>query len=160
LFLGAYLKLCSASLRLPRSTLLLGLTLSQPKALGATDEENAQAQVCNSLDLCLIACEFFLNSHDSSNCRKPLAADPLDKLAQRASSSHATLVARSAGVTGSTSLSAVEAWDYCRRAAEFLEGLKNREADQEGTPLLLYYLFLSISLADLWPSYLECWPIT
>jgi hypothetical protein len=37
-------------------------------------------------------------------------------------------------VTGSTMLSAVEAWDFCRRTAEFLEGLKNREADQEGNP--------------------------
>jgi hypothetical protein len=31
-------------------------------------------------------------------------------------------------------LPAAEAWDYCRQAAEILEGLKNREADQEGNP--------------------------
>jgi hypothetical protein len=80
--------------------------------LGAADEENARAQVCNSLDLCFIACDFFLNSHDSSDHRKPSPADPSKKLAQRASSSHATPVAPSAGVTSSTILSATEAWDY------------------------------------------------
>jgi hypothetical protein len=37
-------------------------------------------------------------------------------------------------VTDSTTLPAAEAWDYCRRAAEILESLKNREADQEGNP--------------------------
>jgi hypothetical protein len=82
--------------------------------LGAVDEENAHGQVCNSLDLCFIACEFFLNAHDSSDRRKPSAADSSKKLAQRASSSHATPVAPSVGVTGSTTLSAAEAWDYCR----------------------------------------------
>jgi hypothetical protein len=49
------------------------------------------------------------------------------------------------GVTGSTTLSAAESWDYCRWTAKFLEGLKNREADQEGnsfTPSL----FLSFNL--------------
>jgi hypothetical protein len=76
----------------------------------------------------------FLNSHDSFVHRKPSAADPSKKLAQHASSSHATPVAPPAGVTGSTTLPAAEAWDYCQRAAEILEGLKNREADQEGTP--------------------------
>jgi hypothetical protein len=38
------------------------------------------------------------------------------------------------GVTGPTTLPVAEAWDYCRRATEILEGLKNREADQEGNP--------------------------
>jgi hypothetical protein len=47
-------------------------------------------------------------------------------------------------VTGSTILSAAEAWDYCRRAAEILEGLKNREVDQEGNPFTP--LFLSFNL--------------
>jgi hypothetical protein len=97
--------------------------------LDAVDEENARTQVCNSLDLYFIACEFFLNSHDSSVCRKPLATDSSKKLAQCTSSSHATPVAAPVGVTGSTTLSAAEACDYCRRAAEILEGLKNREAD-------------------------------
>jgi hypothetical protein len=35
-------------------------------------------------------------------------------------------------VTEFTTLSAAEAWDYCQLIAEILEGLKNREADQEG----------------------------
>jgi hypothetical protein len=38
------------------------------------------------------------------------------------------------GVTGSTTLPAAEDWDHCRRAAEILKGLKNKEADQEGNP--------------------------
>jgi hypothetical protein len=84
--------------------------------------------------LCFIACDFFLNSHDSFVHRKSSAADPSKKLAHPASFSHATLVAPPAGVTGSTILPAGEAWDYCRRAADILEGLKNREADQEGNP--------------------------
>jgi hypothetical protein len=74
-----------------------------------------------------------------------LVADPSKKLAQRASSSHATPVAPPAGVTGSTTLSATEAWDYCQRAAEIFEGLKNREADQEGNPFTPS-LFLSCNL--------------
>jgi hypothetical protein len=85
----------------------------------------------------------FLNSNDSSVHRKPSAADSSKKLTQHASSSHATLVAPPAGVTGSTTSSAAEAWDYCRRTAEILEGLKNREADQEGNPFTpsLYHSF-------------------
>jgi hypothetical protein len=31
-------------------------------------------------------------------------------------------------------LSHAEAWDHYGRATEFLEGLKNRDADREGTP--------------------------
>jgi hypothetical protein len=38
------------------------------------------------------------------------------------------------GVIGSKVVSTVEAWDYSWRTTEFLEGLKNREADQEGNP--------------------------
>jgi hypothetical protein len=70
-----------------------------------------------------------------------LVADPSKKLTQHASSLHATPVAPPAGVTGSTTLSAAEAWDYCRRAAEILEGLKNREANQEGNPLYSFTIF-------------------
>jgi Xaa-Pro aminopeptidase len=58
-------------------------------------------------------------------------------------------------VIGSTTLSVVEAWDFCRWIAEFLEGLKNREADQKGNPFILHYFFLSISLTDLRPSLFE-----
>jgi hypothetical protein len=99
---------------------------------------------------------FFINSQDSSDHMKPSTADLSKKLFQRASSSHATPVAPLVGVIDSITLSAAEVWDYCRRAAEILEGLKNREADQEGNHLLLHYFFLSISLADLQPSYLQC----
>jgi hypothetical protein len=47
--------------------------------------------------------------------------------------------------TGSTTLSTAEAWDFCRRTAEFLEGLKNREANQQGNPFT-HSLFLSFDL--------------
>jgi hypothetical protein len=73
-------------------------------------------------------------SDDSSEYRKPSSADPSKKIIKLATSSYATLVAPSVGVTGSTTLSAAEAWDYCRQTAEFLWGLKNREANQEGNP--------------------------
>jgi hypothetical protein len=78
-------------------------------------------------------------------CRKPLPTDPSKKITQLAPSSYATLIAPSAGVTSSTALSDAEAWDFCRRIAKFLEGLKNRDADQQGnsfTPSL----FLSFDL--------------
>jgi hypothetical protein len=97
-------------------------------------------------------------SHDSSILRKPLSADPSKKITQPASSSYASPVAPSAGVTGSTTLSAAEAWNYCRRAAKFLEGLKNREANQEGNPFTISFfrsLWLTYSLL-----YLQCWPMT
>jgi hypothetical protein len=48
-------------------------------------------------------------------------------------------------VTGSTTLSAAEAWDYCWQAAEILEGLKNSQADQAGNPFTPS-LFLSFNL--------------
>jgi hypothetical protein len=35
---------------------------------------------------------------------------------------------------GRTVLSIADAWDSSRRVTDFLEGLKNREADREGTP--------------------------
>jgi hypothetical protein len=37
-------------------------------------------------------------------------------------------------VTGSSVLSAAEVWDFCWRTTEFLEGLKDKEADQQGNP--------------------------
>jgi hypothetical protein len=113
--------------------------------LGAADEENARAQVYSSLDLCFIACKFILNSHDSSVRRKPSPDDPSKKIAQPTPSSHATLVTPAAGVIGSTTMSATEAWDCCRQTAKFLEGLKKRKVNQEGnsfTPSL----FLSFNL--------------
>jgi hypothetical protein len=76
---------------------------------------------------------------------KHLLADPLKKITQPAPSSYATPVAPSTGVTGSTALSSAEAWDFCWRAAEFLEGLKNRDADQQGNSFTLS-LFLSFDL--------------
>jgi hypothetical protein len=95
--------------------------------------------------LYFIVCEFILYFDDSSVRRKPSSANPSKKITKPATSSYATLVASSVGVTGSTMLSAAEAWDYCQRTAEFLEGLKNREADQEGNPFTPS-LFLSFDL--------------
>jgi hypothetical protein len=77
-------------------------------------------------------------------CRKPLPVDPSKKITQPAPSSYATPVAPSAGVTGSTALSAAEAWDFCRRTAKFLEGLNNKDVDQQGNPFTP--LFLSVDL--------------
>jgi hypothetical protein len=81
---------------------------------------------------------------------KPSAADPSKKLAQHASSLYATPVAPPAGVIGSTILSTAEAWDYCRRAAKILEGLNNREADQDVNPL---YSFTISFFQSLWLIY-------
>jgi hypothetical protein len=86
-------------------------------------------------------------SNDLSVCRKPSSTDPSKKITKSATSSYATPVAPFAGVIGSTTLSATEAWDYCWRTAEFLEGLKNREANQEGNPFIPS-LFLSFDLFD------------
>jgi hypothetical protein len=83
--------------------------------------------------------------------RKPLSVDPSKKIVQPAPSSYATPVTPYVGVISSTALSAAKALDFCRRTAEFLEGLKNRDADQQGNPFTPS-LFLSISLADLRPS--------
>jgi hypothetical protein len=120
--------------------------------LGTVDEENAHAQLCDNLDLYFTVCEFILYSHDSYIRRKPFSTDPSKKITQPAYSSYATPVAPSVGVAGSTTLSAAKAWDYCRRIAEFLEGLKNREVDQEGNPFTPSLFLFSISLADLRPS--------
>jgi hypothetical protein len=67
------------------------------------------------------------------------------KITQLAPSLYATPVAPSAGVTGFTTLSAAEAWNFCQRTAEFLESLKNRDTDQQGNPFTTS-LFLSIDL--------------
>jgi hypothetical protein len=74
-----------------------------------------------------------------------LPVDPSKKITHPAPSSYATLVAPSAGVTGSTALSAAEAWDFYQRTTEFLEGLKNRDADQQGNPFTPS-LFLSFDI--------------
>jgi hypothetical protein len=75
---------------------------------GAANEENARAQVCDSLDLCVTVCEFILYSHDSSVRRKPSSADPSKRVTQPAPSSYATPVAPPTGVTSSTTLSTAE----------------------------------------------------
>jgi hypothetical protein len=74
-----------------------------------------------------------------------LSVDPSKKINQLAPSSYATLVAPSAGVTGSTTLSTAEAWEFYRRTAEFLQGLKNRETYQQGNPFTLpLFLFFDL----------------
>jgi hypothetical protein len=113
--------------------------------LGGANEENAHAQVCDSLDLCFIICEFMLYSHDSSVHKKPSPIDPSKKITQPAPSSYATPVAPSTGVTGSTMMYVVEPWDFCQWTTKFLEGMKNRDADQQGNPFTPS-LFLSFDL--------------
>jgi hypothetical protein len=63
-----------------------------------------------------------------------LPADLSKKIAQHVPSSYATPIAPFAGVTGFTALSATEAWNFYRRTTEFLEVLKNSDADQQGNP--------------------------
>jgi hypothetical protein len=46
----------------------------------------------------------------------------------------AAVVSSSEVGTGRTVLSTAEACDSSRRVTDFLEGLKNQEADREGTP--------------------------
>jgi hypothetical protein len=78
---------------------------------------------------------------------KPSHADPSKKITQPAPPSYATPVASSTEVTGSTTLSAAEACDFCRWTTEFLEGLKNREANQQGNSFT-HSLFHSFDLFD------------
>jgi hypothetical protein len=88
-------------------------------------------------------------------CRKPLPADPLKKITQPTPSSYATPIAPSAEIAGSIALSAVEACDFYRRTTKFLEGLKNRDTDQQGnsfTPSL----FLSFDLFDCLAAFSIC----
>jgi hypothetical protein len=74
-----------------------------------------------------------------------LPADLSKKITQPTPSSYATPIAPSVGVTGSTALPAVEAWDLCQRTAEFLESLKDRDTDQQGN-LFTPSLFFSFDL--------------
>jgi hypothetical protein len=81
-----------------------------------------------------------------------LPVNPLKKITQLAPSSYATLVTPSVGIAGSTALSAAEAWDFCRWTAKFLEGLKNRDTDQQGNPFTHSLFIFLVSLANLRPS--------
>jgi hypothetical protein len=49
------------------------------------------------------------------------------------------------GVISSKAISIAEAWDYARRATEFLEDVKNKEANREGNPFTLSLLHPSES---------------
>jgi hypothetical protein len=118
--------------------------------LGAIDEKGTHAQVCDDLDMYFIASEFDLYyDDDASVCRKPSATEPPKKTiklvttSQTAPSVITAPIPPPVGVTGSTTLSPAEAWDHCRRAAEFLEGLNNREANREGNPFSPLLLFPS-----------------
>jgi hypothetical protein len=54
----------------------------------------------------------------------------------------AAATASSAAGSGWTILSTADAWDSSRCVTEFLEGLKNMEADQEGIPFALLDAFI------------------
>jgi hypothetical protein len=45
-------------------------------------------------------------------------------------------ISSSEGGTGRTVLLTTDTWDSSRCVTDFLEGLKNREADREGTPCI------------------------
>jgi hypothetical protein len=78
-------------------------------------------------------------------CRKPLPADPSKKNYSTRTFFIRYLGAPFAEVTGSTTLSTAEVWNFCWWTTEFLEGLKNRDADQQGNPFTPS-LFLSFDL--------------
>jgi hypothetical protein len=119
------------------------------KISGTVDEKDACAQVYNDLDLYFIVCEFNMYSDDVHVHRKPLATESPKKTIKPATASQTipkvvtTPIPPPAGVTGSTTMSPIEAWHHCRWAAEFLESLKNKEVDREGNPFLPLLLFSS-----------------
>jgi hypothetical protein len=55
-------------------------------------------------------------------------------------------VSSSEGGTGQTGLSTSDAWDSSRHVTDFLEGLKNREADREGTPFCSFVTSVPVTL--------------
>jgi hypothetical protein len=99
--------------------------------------------------LYFIVCEFNLYSDDAPICRKPLAAESPKKTIKPATASQTVPkvitapIPPPAGVSGSMMLSPVETWDHCPWVAKFLEGVKNREADQKGNPFPPLLLFPS-----------------
>jgi hypothetical protein len=58
----------------------------------------------------------------------------------------AVAVSSSEGGTGQTGLSTSNAWDSSRHVTDFLEGLKNREADREGTPFCSFVTSVPVTL--------------
>jgi hypothetical protein len=66
----------------------------------------------------------------------PKLATKLVNILKTAAPVATAAVSSSEGGTGWTVLSTADAWDSSRRVTDFLEGLKNREADQEGTPFV------------------------
>jgi hypothetical protein len=65
---------------------------------------------------------------------QPKPTTKLVTILKTATPTAAAVVSSSEGGTGQTVLSTVEACDSSQRVTDFLEGLKNQEADQEGTP--------------------------
>jgi hypothetical protein len=82
--------------------------------------------------LYFVVCKFNLYSDDAPVCRKPLAIESLKKTIKPMTDSQTiplvitAMIPPPVGVTGSMVVSPVKAWDHCRCAAKFLEGLKNR----------------------------------
>jgi hypothetical protein len=122
--------------------------------VSATNYENAHAQVCADLPSVLSSAEFDQHYEDMTVRRRFLARGLLKKddkqaaILQTVAPLIATIAPPPVGAIGSKVISTTEAWDCARRAADFLEGLKNREADREGTFFSFYYFILLISLTD------------
>jgi hypothetical protein len=74
---------------------------------------------------------------NSSASGPPKSADKQVTVLKTATPVAATAASPSTGRTSWTILSITDAWNSSRRVTEFLEGLKNREADQEGIPFVL-----------------------
>jgi hypothetical protein len=64
----------------------------------------------------------------------PKPATKLVTILKTAAPVAAAAVSSLEGGTGRTILSIADVWDSSRRVTDFLEGLKNQEVDQEGTP--------------------------
>jgi hypothetical protein len=70
--------------------------------------------------------------------RRPLVSGQLKPSTRQVTILKTAAASSSTGGTGWTVLSTADAWDSYRRVTEFLEGLKNREADREGIPFALH----------------------
>jgi hypothetical protein len=72
--------------------------------------------------------------------RRPSASDPpkpatkLVTILKTIAPMATIVISSSEGGTDRTIMSIADIWDSSRRVTDFLEGLKNQEADREGTP--------------------------
>jgi hypothetical protein len=154
--LGASLKPFDSHLRLQELALRLGGCPAFKKGSSTTTEEDAHAQVHNDSPSTYSIADFDTYSDNIAVCRKSSTSSPpkptaklmaipktggSSKKADELATVHehippvvTTPIPSSSEGTNWTVLSTAEAWNSSRRVTKFLESLKNREADQKGTP--------------------------